>query len=257
MLACSNEVNRKRNLIAIPFGIHVPKSCCLKRPDRMPFLSLSLLKATSMAQATFGTAVVVLAVRLKAERRLSARKGECMKSNLMKRVFAAAFSFALLIGAGSLVTTTAQAQDRGRDRNWQRDRDDRRDNDRDWNRDSNWRRQQIERQRQIERERELARQRAWERNRSYRSYPNGGYGGYGGGYGGYGNYGGGYGGQSNYEVQRGYRDGLDRGQEDARDRRSPNPNNSSHFRSGNSAYRSGFVRGYQEGYRQYGGYRRW
>lgn len=215
----------------------------------------SLQKANSWSQATFGIEVVVLAVRLTAERTLSARKGEGMKSNLMKRVFAAAFSFALLIGAGSLVTTTAQAQDRGRDRNWQRDSDDRRDNDRnrDWNRDSNWRRQQIERQRQIERERELARQREWARNRSYRSYPYG----YGGGYGGYGNYGGGYGGQANYEVQRGYRDGLDRGQEDARDRRSPNPNNSSHFRSGNSAYRSGFVRGYQEGYRQYGGYRRW
>jgi len=221
----------------------------------MVFRGLSLLKAISMAQATFGIEVVVLAVRPKAEPRLSARKGEGMKSNLMKKVFAAAFSFALLIGAGSFVTTTAQAQDRGRDRNWQRDSDDRRDNDRnrDWNRDSNWRRQQIERQRQIEREREVARQRAWERNRSYRSYPDGGY----GGYGGYGNYGGGYGGQSNYEVQRGYRDGFDRGQEDARDRRSPNPNNSSHFRSGNSAYRSGFVRGYQEGYRQYGGYRRW
>src|SRR6185503_3772550 len=163
---------------------------------------LSLLKATFMAQATFGIAVVVLAVRLNAERRLSARKGEGMKSNLMKKVFAAAFSFALLIGAGSFVTTTAQAQDRGRDRNWQRDRDDRRDGDRnrDWNRDSNWRRQQIERQRQIERERELARQREWARNRSYRSYPYG--------YGGYGNYGGGYGGQSSYEVQKGYRDGL-------------------------------------------------
>ena len=219
----------------------------------------SLQKANSPSQATFGIEVVVLAVRLKAERRLSARKGEGMKSNLMKKVFAAAFSFALLIGAGSFVTTTAQAQDRGRDRNWQRDRDDRRDNDRnrDWNRDSNWRRQQIERQRQIERERELARQREWARNRSYRGYPNGGYGGYGGGYGGYGNYGGGYGGQNNYEVQKGYRDGLDRGQEDARDRRSPNPNNSSHFRSGNSAYRSGFVRGYQEGYRQSRGYGRW
>jgi hypothetical protein len=208
-----------------------------------------------MPQATFGIAVVVLPVRLNAERRLSARKGESMKSNLMKRVFAAAFSFALLIGAGSFLTTTAQAQDRGRDRNWQRD--DRRDDNRD--RASNWRRQQIERQRQIERERALARQREWERNRSYRTQRNypygGGYGGYTGG--GYGNYGGGYGGQNNYEVQRGYQDGLNRGQEDARDRRSPNPNNSSHFRSGNSAYRNGFVRGYEQGYRQSAGYRRW
>jgi len=96
-----------------------------------------------------------------------------------------------------------------------------------------------------------------------RAYPNyspygGGYGygrGYGYGGGGYGY--GGYGGSASYEEQKGYRDGLDRGQEDARSGRSPNPNNSSHYRSGNSLYRDGFRQGYAVGYRQFGGYRGW
>jgi hypothetical protein len=53
-------------------------------------------------------------------------------------------------------------------------------------------------------------------------------------------------------VQRGYRDGLNRGQEDARSHRSATPYNSEHFRNGDAAYREGFSRGYNEGYRQYG-----
>ncbi len=69
------------------------------------------------------------------------------------------------------------------------------------------------------------------------------------GYGGYGN--GNYG-YNNGEMQKGYRDGLDRGQEDARSRRAATPNNSQHFRNGSAAYREGFSRGYFEGYRQYG-----
>jgi len=64
-------------------------------------------------------------------------------------------------------------------------------------------------------------------------------------------------GYNSRDEQKGYRDGLDRGREDARDRRSFNPNNSSHFRNGNSAYREGFRRGYSQGYRQYGYSRRW
>jgi len=62
---------------------------------------------------------------------------------------------------------------------------------------------------------------------------------------------------NNGEQQRGYRDGLNRGQEDARSRRSFNPNNSSHFKNGNAAYREGFRRGYLQGYPQRGGNRRW
>jgi hypothetical protein len=175
----------------------------------------------------------------------------------------ATFALVLTFGIGMVSATTAQAQSRDRNNRWDRndrDGDRRRDGDRDrgdWNR-----RQQVERARAIERARQLQ----WERERARRTYnyprtyPRNGGGNYGYGGGNYGYGGGNYGyggGYNNGEVQKGYRDGLDRGQEDARDRRSPNPNNSSHFRSGNSAYREGFARGYQVGYRQYAGSRRW
>jgi len=75
--------------------------------------------------------------------------------------------------------------------------------------------------------------------RGYYGYPSGGY----------------YGSDA---VAHGYRDGFNRGREDARDNRYPTPNNSEHFRNGNPAYRAGFARGYQAGFRQYasgyGGY---
>jgi hypothetical protein len=77
---------------------------------------------------------------------------------------------------------------------------------------------------------------------------------------GFGSYGrGGYGGYDNYnrEEEKGFRDGLRRGQEDARDRRIPDPNNSSHYRKGNDDYRRGFRQGYQSGYRQSAGRRIW
>lgn len=53
------------------------------------------------------------------------------------------------------------------------------------------------------------------------------------------------------EQRKGYRDGLDRGEEDARDHRRFDPNNSEHYRDGNEAYREGFRRGYADGYRRY------
>lgn len=84
----------------------------------------------------------------------------------------------------------------------------------------------------------------WQRRDDY------GYGGYDNGR--YGNYG------SSREEEKGYRDGLDRGQKDAKTRRIPDPNNSSHYRDGNRAYRAGFRRGYEQGYRQYAyNRRRW
>ena len=64
-------------------------------------------------------------------------------------------------------------------------------------------------------------------------------------------------GYNNRDEQKGYRDGLDRGQEDAQHRRSFDPNNSSHFRKGNFSYREGFRRGYAQGYRQSNYSRRW
>ena len=193
-----------------------------------------------------------------------------MRFNRFRKVIAgAAFAFIVLFSAGMISGTTAQAQDRDRDQRWNRSTD--------RNTDRTERRQQAERRDQS-RDQSFDQRRRWERERAERErsrvfvqpryyprvVPYGGYRNYGGGYGsyggGYGGYGGGYGGYgggyNNGEVQRGYYDGLNRGQEDSRSGRSPNPNNSSHFRSGNAAYREGFVRGYQDGYRQFGGYRR-
>ena len=182
-----------------------------------------------------------------------------MKSRAKRILAGGAVALTLIFSVGLAAPTSAQAQNRDRnrwdrndrnDRNNRWDRNDRRDGDRNWDRGDWARRQQIERARAIERARRLAWEREQARRRSYnypRSSPwNGG---------GWGNsgYGGGY---NNAEVQKGYRDGLDRGQEDAEDRRNPTPNNSSHYRSGNAAYREGFRRGYEVGYRQYAGYRR-
>jgi len=80
---------------------------------------------------------------------------------------------------------------------------------------------------------------------------NGNYGNRGYGNRGYDNYGG-YG-VNNFDYQQGYRDGLDRGRDDALTHRAMNPNNSSHYRSGNSSYRAGFERGFYEAYRQNSG----
>lgn len=156
----------------------------------------------------------------------------------------------LITGCG-IFDTTAQAQSRGR--HWDRDRDGRhgRSWDRDRDRNREWlRRQQIQRARllQLQRERER-RAREYYRYRNQRNY---GY------YGGSGNYGGyGYGGYSNSEIERGYRNGLKEGQDDARDRDSFNPSRHSSFRDGNPSYREGFYRGYQTAYRQYARYRGW
>jgi hypothetical protein len=164
---------------------------------------------------------------------------------LKKGVAGVTLAVTLLLGGGAILGTTAQAQ--SRDRDW--NRDGRRDRDWDRNRDRNrdWdRRRAEERARAIQRARELEwrRQQEWARRRnsgSYRyGYPNGTY-----------RNGGSYG-YNSYDEQKGYRDGLDRGQEDLRDRRRADPNNSDHYRSGNAAYREGFRRGYAQGYRQYG-----
>ena len=179
-----------------------------------------------------------------------------MNWNRIRKVVAGAgLMAALLVGPAGVFKTTAMAQDR--DRDGRRDnRDWRRDRDRNWHRDG-----------------DRDRDRNWDRRgqgyvyvppRVYtypRTYPYGG-GYYGGPYGGYyGGPGGGYYGSGSgnfgYWEQKGYRDGLNRGGEDARSGRYPTPNNSEHFRNGNAAYRQGFARGYQVGYGQYGGgYRR-
>lgn len=58
------------------------------------------------------------------------------------------------------------------------------------------------------------------------------------------------------QLEKGYRDGLDRGRKDAQTNRRRDPNNSSHYRKGNEFYRRGFERGFYEAFNQYSNYGR-
>lgn len=67
---------------------------------------------------------------------------------------------------------------------------------------------------------------------------------------------GGYNNGSRAAMNQGYQDGTYTGSNDAQRRQSYNPYRSHYYKNNNSsAYREGFLRGYQEGYRQYGGNR--
>jgi hypothetical protein len=59
------------------------------------------------------------------------------------------------------------------------------------------------------------------------------------------------------EEYRGYRDGFDRGERDARRNRRPDLNDNSQYRNGSRDYREGFRRGYFQAYRQYDRRGRW
>lgn len=70
----------------------------------------------------------------------------------------------------------------------------------------------------------------------------------------------GNGGYNNNEVQQGYQHGLSIGSSDAHNRQSYSPQRSRYYRNASQAFRQGFVRGYEQGYRQQaasmnGGYR--
>ena len=83
---------------------------------------------------------------------------------------------------------------------------------------------------------------------------------------------GGYGNISQIAINQGYQDGVNTGSRDAERRQSYDPQRSHFYRNGHGdnggygriddsyqfqqAYRSGLLRGYQEGYRRYGGYNR-
>jgi hypothetical protein len=83
---------------------------------------------------------------------------------------------------------------------------------------------------------------------------------------------GGYGNITQIAVTQGYQDGINTGARDGERRQNYNPQRSHFYRNGHGdnggygridnsyqfqqAYRSGFLRGYQEGYQRYGGYNR-
>jgi hypothetical protein len=167
------------------------------------------------------------------------KKGDLkMRLHRMNRVImGTAFAFILLFGAGMSTGTVALAQDRGRDHSWRRqDRDHR-----------GWAQNPGRNRNTFPRVYTYPRVYAYPRTYTYRRVVP-----YYAPYGGYSRYGG-----NSYSAaqQSGFHDGFDRGREDARDGRSYNPNNSSHYRnSGSAAYRDGFRRGYDQGYRQSGAY---
>ena len=92
--------------------------------------------------------------------------------------------------------------------------------------------------------------RQYSANAGYGGYPNGGYrndGYYGRNNGSYGNYG-----YNNQELNRGYQQGINTGASDGRSNKSYSPERSRYFKNASTqAFREGFVRGYDEGYRQY------
>ena len=68
-----------------------------------------------------------------------------------------------------------------------------------------------------------------------------------------------YGGYNNQELNRGYQQGIETGASDGQKGQSYSPERSRHYRNASTQeFREGFVRGYDEGYRQYanGNYRR-
>lgn len=144
-----------------------------------------------------------------------------------KAITGAALVLTLILGSG-LIVNTAEAQ--SRNRGWGRDRDTRYgpwripgrgSRDRDWDDDDRWRGRN--------------RNSGWWGNS--RNYPSRGY--------------------RQAELERGFRNGLKEGRDDAQDRDGFNPNRHSSFRDGNSAYREGFARGYRQGFSEYARYRRW
>jgi hypothetical protein len=162
---------------------------------------------------------------------------------LKKGITVTVLALALLFGGGSILQNTAQAQHRGGGGHFQSGRG--------WNNGGGWNRGfnqnrfgGFPRSRVFIRPRVYAFPRVYSYPRVYPYYyPSTSFS--------YNYYGNSYGRSYAGEDQRGYSDGLDRGQEDARDGLSYDPNHSSHFRSGNAAYRQGFSRGYSVGYRQY------
>jgi hypothetical protein len=170
-----------------------------------------------------------------------------MKSNKLQRTLkGAGLALSLLFGIGALSSTTAQAQiwypqDRQEDRRERRD--DRRDR----------RQERREERRERRDDRWEDRNDRYGNNDRYRNndrYGNGDY----------------RNSASRVAQENGYRDGLRKGAEDARDRDGYNPQKNSEYKNGTSGYnssygskgtykqvyRDAFLRGYSEGYNRNG-----
>jgi hypothetical protein len=160
-----------------------------------------------------------------------------MNIRLRNKFGGALLAFSLLFVITLAASNTAQAQypygrngQYGRDGDW-RDRQARRDRDRD--RDGRYR----------DRNRDRNRDYRYENRRDDQYSSNGRYGNYGG-----------YN-ANRVELSQGYQAGINTGASDAQRGQSYNPQRSHYYRNANTqVFREGFVRGYNEGYRQYQGY---
>ena len=158
--------------------------------------------------------------------------------NYNGRVGRAVLAFSLMFGIGIMMSLTAQAQGNGE---WHR-------------RDEMRARREAMRQRQAQIIAERRAQRQAQRNNG--TYNNGTYnnGTYNNG-----TYNNGTYNNGNQALNQGYQAGINVGASDAQRRQSYSPQRSSHYRNASSqAFRDGFVRGYDAGFRQYaannGGY---
>ena len=156
------------------------------------------------------------------------------------KIGGAILAISLVFGIGMIASTTVQAQDRN-DGRWRRDDRNRDERDRDWRRHRNDDRYRGRRDDRYDRD-DRYRSDRYDRNDRY------------GRNGGYGNYGG-YNNRAQIELNQGYQAGLNTGSSDARRGQSYNPQRSHYYKDARTQQvRSGFLRGYSEGYRQYGGY---
>lgn len=165
----------------------------------------------------------------------------------IKGIGGALITLLMVAGFTLAAGSTAQAQ-------YRRDHDNdryRRERDRDWRRNRNTNIYDRNRNGVDDR---YERGSVYDRNRNGvddRYERNGGYGTY-GGYGNRGGYGT-YGGYNQAAYNQGYQDGVNTGSSDARRGQSYSPQRSHYYKNASSqAFLDGFVRGYDEGYRQYG-----
>jgi len=161
--------------------------------------------------------------------------------NFGRGIGGALLSLAFVFAMVAATSSVAQANDRDDDRYYQRgDKDDRKARKREWKR----------RQKEARRDARRNNQGDWRRNRDRDHdddvYNDGRY----GRNDGYGN----NGGYNRVELDRGYQQGLNTGASDGQRGQSYNPQRSRYFKNASSqTFRQGFVRGYDQGYRQYSG----
>lgn len=150
-------------------------------------------------------------------------------NNYRSKFGGALLVLSLLFGIGIMSSMTAQAQNRNNGE-WQRRDRNRTDNrdDRDWRRNRNRRRDND--QNRSRRDDRYDRDNRYGNNGDYNN-------------------------RSQMELNQGYQAGLNTGSSDARRGQSYNPQRSHHYKDARTQqFRNGFVRGYAEGFRQYGDY---